>query len=349
MRPPLRIPGPVLPGAHIRVISPASPTLAHIPARARRGERALTGLGFSVSYGRHARLISDDGTTAGHARQRAADLMEAFEDPSVDAVLSSDAGLGTCELLDFLDPAALAANPKPFIGSCDNVYLNQYLAAEAAMSSLYGCTLMAQLGEAGGAFPETLDYLARALAGSAPMVYTPVPSRTGEFLNWYIPELEACPRRRSVPGGWTWLRPGAASGPLLGGEITVIPDLIARFALTLDSAVLFWHVAFHDTPPDQALRALCDSADLSDLAGMIIGAHPAIPPAVWAAQVSDMLDEVLPGLTCPVVVNADISNLCPSWTVPYGERVAIDSAGKLEFLRDTSSESATASAQASYS
>src|SRR5580658_6974869 len=94
MRPPLRIPGPVLPGAHIRVISPASATLAHIPARARRGELALTELGFSVSYGRHAGLISDNGATAGHARQRAADLMEAFEDPSVDAVLSADAGLG---------------------------------------------------------------------------------------------------------------------------------------------------------------------------------------------------------------------------------------------------------------
>jgi muramoyltetrapeptide carboxypeptidase LdcA involved in peptidoglycan recycling len=337
MRPPLRIPGPVLPGAHIRVISPASATLAHIPARARRGELALTELGFSVSYGRHAGLISDNGATAGHARQRAADLMEAFEDPSVDAVLSADAGLGTRELLDFLDPAALAANPKPFIGSCDNVYVNQYLAAESAMSSLYGCTLMAQLGEAGGAFPETLDYLVRALAGSAPLVCTPVPSRTGEFLNWYIPELEACPRPRSVPGGWTWLRPGAASGPLLGGEITLIPDLISRFSLTLDSAVLFWHFAFHDTPPDQALRALCDCADLSDLAGMIIGAHPAIPPAPWAAQVSDMLDEMLPGLACPVVVNADISNLCPSWTVPYGERVAIDSIGKVQFQRHKSS------------
>jgi muramoyltetrapeptide carboxypeptidase len=329
---PLRIPAAVRPPAHIRVVSPAAPMMAHIPVRAQRGEQALTSLGFTVSYGKYAHSISEDGMTAGSARERAGDLMAAFEDPGVHAVLSSDAGMGTRDLLDYLDPAVFRDNPKPFIGTCDNVFVNQFLAS-IGLSSLYGCTLMAQLGEAGGAFPEVGDYLLQALARTAPLRCTPVPSRTGEFLNWFEPELEATVRERRVPGGWTWLRPGTARGVLLGGEITALPELAEKFSLDFDTAVLFWHVAFHDNPPDMAFRELSEKADLTRLAGLIIGAHPSIAPAEWAGQVSDMVDETLPDISCPVVVNADIGNLCPCWTVPYGEEVVLDSSGTIDFWR----------------
>jgi muramoyltetrapeptide carboxypeptidase len=330
MKTPLLKPPPVLPGSDIRIVSPALPTLARIPVRARRGEQALRDLGFTVSYGRNAWQVSSDGTSAGSAMQRADDLMEAFTDQSVAAVLAADAGLGSRDVLKFLDAQALAANPKPFIGFCDNVYLNQYLASLAGMSSLYGCTLMYHLGEAGGVYPETADYLTCALAGS-PLTCIPVTSRTGEWVNWHLPEEEARPRYRSSPGDWTWLRHGSASGPLLGGEITLVADLISTFQLSLDSAVLFWHVAYHEEPPDRLLRALCEYTDMTGLAGMIVGSHPVLMAAEWAAQVSDMLDDALPDLACPVVVNADIGHTSPSWTVPFGETVTLDSIGLLGF------------------
>lgn len=328
MNPPLRIPPPVRAGARIRVVSPTSPSAALLPDRARRGERALARLGFTVDYGRHAKDTSHgDGTTAGDARRRAADLMRAFEDPAVDAVLSADAGTGSIDLLDHLDPAVLAAHPKPFIGFCDNGVLNQYLASYAGLGSLYGCSLIPQLGESGAGFTETSHYLARALDSSAPLVCRPVPDRTGEWINWYVTESDSRPRRRCVPGGWDWIVPGRASGPLLGGEMMVLPPMIGRFALSLDAAVLFWHVTFKSLEPETTFRTLTECADLTGLAGMIVGAHPTIPPPEWAARVADLLDAYLPGLRCPVLVNADISHLGPGWTVPYGEPVVLDSAG----------------------
>ncbi|MGY0055407.1 S66 peptidase family protein [Streptomyces sp. LZ34] len=335
MNTPLRIPAPVGPGAHIRIVSPTSPSAALLPDRARRGESALTGLGFTLSYGRHALDTSHgDGTTAGDARQRAADLMEAFEDPSVDAVLSADAGDGSVDLLDFLDPEVFAAHPKPFIGFCDNVVLNQFLASHAGLSSLYGCTLIAQLGESGGAFPETVDSLARALNSSAPLTCRPVGDRTGEWINWYVTEMDSRPRHRRIRGGWTWIGPGRATGPLVGGEMMVLPPMIERFELSLRSAVLFWHVTFKSLEPETTFRWLCETADLNDIAGMVVGAHPTIPPPEWAGRVADLLDELLPGLRCPVVVNADISHLGPAWTVPYGEPVTLDSSkDTIEFPR----------------
>lgn len=320
----LRVPEPAGPGDHIRVISPGLPGLAHLPDRARRAERALLELGFTVSYGSRARLVSDDGTTAGTARARADDFMEAFEDPEVNVVLSAQAGLGSRDLLDFLDPARIASSPKPFSGYCDNVYLNLYLAAYAGISSLYGCTFMKHFGEAGGAFPETKDYFVRALASTDPLVCRPVPSRNGEPLNWCAQEDEM-PRQRNVQGGWTWLHPGTARGILLGGEITLIPKLVRDFELSLESTVLFWDVSFHGLPVWQLFKDMCESTDLTRLAGMIVGAHPGIAPTEWAPTVADLVDEFLPEIDYPVVVNVDLGHLCPSWTVPFGREAVIDS------------------------
>jgi muramoyltetrapeptide carboxypeptidase LdcA involved in peptidoglycan recycling len=314
------------------------PELSYVPDRARRAERALQELGFTVSYGSRARLISDDGTTAGTGRDRAADLMEAFEDPAVNVILAAGAGLGSRDLLEFLDPATIAANPKPFSGFCDNVYLHLYLATNAGISSLYGCDFIKHFGEAGGAFPETTDYFTRALASTDPLVCTPVPSRIGKPVNWYIPEIDILPRQRTVEGGWTWLRPGTVRGTLIGGEITMIPELVRRFGLSLESTILFWDLSHHGLPVRPLFKDMCESTDVTKLAGMIVGAHPTITPAEWTRTVADLADEFVPETTYPIMVNADLSHLCPSWTVPYGEEVLLDPAGSIVFPRRSVTE-----------
>jgi muramoyltetrapeptide carboxypeptidase LdcA involved in peptidoglycan recycling len=329
----IRVPDPVGPGAHLRVVSPGMPTLSYIPDRARRAERALTEHGFAVSYSANAFAVSDDGTTAGNARQRAADLMAAFADPAVDAVLAADAGIGSRDLLDHLDVAVIRANPKPFIGFCDNVFINQFLATEVGLSSLYGATFMIHIGEAVAVHPETLDYLARALASADPLWCEPMADRTGEMIQWYVPELESKYRPRDMPGGWTWIRPGSGRGPLVGGELTIVPDLVSCFDLSLDSAVLFWDIGYHGLPVEPLFKALCASTDLTALAGMVVGAHPMMPPDDWAAVVRGLVDEYLPDSVHPIVVNADLGHTSPSWTVPYGEEVVLDAPDRLVFRR----------------
>jgi muramoyltetrapeptide carboxypeptidase len=328
------IPKPVKAGGHIRIVSPGMPTIALLPNRARRAEEALRKLGYDTSYGARAFAVSADGTTAGSAADRAADLMEAFADDAVDAILTSDSGLGSREIMPLLDAAVIAANPKPFIGFCDTVYLHQYLASYAGVSSLYGCVLTLHFGEAGGPYPETLSGFERALRSSELLTCQPVPSRTAELIDWFDPESEQRVRPREVPGGWDWLRPGRARGPLIGGEISTVPDLVRCFDLQLDGAVLFWHIAVHNAQPIRAqFEDVCNCADLSGLAGMIIGAHPSLPPAQWARDVDELIRDLLPGTSFPVLVNSDLGHLCPAWTVPYGEDVVLDDAEGVSFPR----------------
>lgn len=327
-------PKPLAAGGHVRIISPALPTIAHIPERARRADRVLRDLGFEVSYGVHAFSISDDGISAGSAADRAADFMEAFEDDSVDAILTSDAGMGSRDILPLLSAASIVAHPKPFIGFCDTAFLHQYLASCAGMSSFYGCVFMIHLAESGGPFPETLDFFERAVMASDALTCQPMPSRTRTALNWYDPELEPVPRKRGEPGGWTWLRPGLGRGQLVGGEISIIPEIVSYFDLRLEQSVLFWDIAgSNKLPLRPQFKKLCTSADLKNISGMIVAAHPRLPSEQWAVTIESLINEFLPGAAFPILVNADLGHLSPSWIVPYGEDMVMDHAEGIIFPR----------------
>ncbi|MFE9422575.1 LD-carboxypeptidase [Kitasatospora sp. NPDC006697] len=328
-----RVPAPAGPGDGIRIVSPGFPTLAHLPDRAARGVAALEALGFAVSFGEHAFALSPDGRTAGRPEQRAADVMAAFEDPGVAAILVSDAGEGSRELLPLLDAAVIARNPKPFVGFCDTAFLQHYLALEAGLGSAYGCSLMVHLGDAGGPMPETTDHLLRTL-GAGPLEFRPVGSRSRPLTTWFDPAVEGSQRVRDVPGGWHWARGGSAQGPLLGGEVSQLADIADEFGMSYQGAVVFVDITEeHTTPPLWLLGRLFRQVDLSGAAGLVIGVNPQAEPAVWARQITALLDRFLPGTDFPVLVNADICHMAPCWTVPFGEPAVLDEHRGLLFPR----------------
>jgi muramoyltetrapeptide carboxypeptidase len=328
-------PAPAAAGSHIRVVSPGFPTLGHLPERGRRGADALRGLGFDVSWSRHAYAMSTDGQTAGTERQRADDITEAFADPEVGAILVSDAGHGSRALIPMLDDAVIAANPKPFIGFCDTAYLQHHFALELGLGSYYGCSLTVHLGDVGGPFPETAAGLVAALRADGPLEYRPIPAKARPLTTWFDPAEESRIRVRDVAGAWEWQRGGEAYGPLVGGEISQLPGIVRHFGLSLDGSVVFVDITEeHTVPPQWLLARLFASVDLRGVAGLLIAANPIVAPALWSAQVRAAVDRLLPGTTFPVVVNVDICHMAPCWTVPFGEPVHLTADRRLVFPRE---------------
>ena len=68
-----------------------------------------------------------------HPEARAADLMEAFRDPSIKAVFSAIGGDDTIRLLPFVDFQVLRDNPKIFTGFSDTT-TNHFMMHKAAAS-----------------------------------------------------------------------------------------------------------------------------------------------------------------------------------------------------------------------
>jgi len=326
-RPPL-----LKPGGHIRVVNPAWPSMCYARQRAERAEKVLLDMGFRVSYGEYAWEITDDGRSAGSPEQRASDFMAAVTDPDVDAILSAGGGATSWELLPLLDAAAISRNAKPFIGECENVWLHQYLLHQANLASYYGAAFMPKFGEVGGIFPETAESFIRALCEGGELSCEPVPDRTNEFFGWMDPVIEATPRTRSVEGGWHWISEGRGEGQFVGGEATFLARCIDRFPQDLAGSVLFWHLMpSYGAPVADILRELARRADLSALAGMVVGTDPRHDPPEWAALVAAVLADVVGPVGYPVLVNADIGHTDPGWVLPYGVDAVLDSGFGLRF------------------
>ena len=135
------IPRPTLtPGATIAVISPASPLpqdnesniAAHLEAK-----------GFHVRLGHHAR--KQERYLAGSDAERAEDLMTAFLDPTIDAILAARGGYGSPRILDKLDYRAIATHKKPFIGFSDISALQLALLTRAELISYSAVNLYPDL------------------------------------------------------------------------------------------------------------------------------------------------------------------------------------------------------------
>lgn len=260
--------------------------------------------------------------------------MAAFEDSDVDVVLSAMAGMGSAELLEFLDPQVFISNPKPFVGFCDNGYINAFLATRCALISQYGCTLLFEFGEPGGPFPEVLESFNLVVNPKGSLICDQFPRRSNERFDLVDPVSESRIRNRNVAGGQDWIRHGTARGKLIGGEIAILPDMVRRTGLDLTGAILFWDVSYHELPIEPLFEKLCQIDAVHNIAAMLVGAHPELTLPAWSDVVRGLIEKYLPETRFPVVANTYISHLQPTWLVPYSEECRLNEDGSLAFGPD---------------
>ncbi|HEX4645470.1 MAG TPA: LD-carboxypeptidase, partial [Verrucomicrobiae bacterium] len=121
-------------GDTIALVAPASP-----PVDARAVDQSIAALekiGFKVKLARHAR--ERRGFLAGTDRERAADLMEAFRDRQVKAVICLRGGYGSARLLPLLDYELIRRNSKIFAGFSDTTSLHCAFLKKSSLISFHG-------------------------------------------------------------------------------------------------------------------------------------------------------------------------------------------------------------------
>ena len=156
MRPVFTSPPKLAAGDRVAVVSPSCAAPGQFPAvhaLAMRRLREEFGL-EPVEYPTTRRLGSS-------SRDRAADLMAAFADPGIRAVLASIGGDDEITVLPFLDPEVVLADPKPFAGYSDNTNLLNWL-WNLGVASFHGGSTMVHLGRGGRLHPVSAGSLRAA-------------------------------------------------------------------------------------------------------------------------------------------------------------------------------------------
>ncbi|MGM9618873.1 MAG: S66 peptidase family protein [Oscillospiraceae bacterium] len=165
-----------------------------------------------------------------HPEARAADLMDAFRDPSIKAVFNAIGGDDTIRLLPYIDFDVLRNNPKIFTGFSDTTS-NHFMMYKAGLVSYYGASVMNNFSEYVRINDYTLRMIQKTLFDPQPTL--DIPSAP----YWYDDEDEKiwwCEENRNVLKpyhpeeiGYEVLQGGGvAEGELLGGCVDVFIELL---------------------------------------------------------------------------------------------------------------------------
>ena len=274
-------------------------------------------------------------------RARADDLMEAFSDPSIMAIISTIGGDDSIRLLPYLDLDTIRANPKIFVGYSDTT-ITHLVCFLAGLVSFYGPSIMAGFGENGGMFPYMVESVRRTLFSSTPVgeIGPSTGGWTAEFLDWADPENQTLRRKRNPPQNWRLLQgEGVRRGHLLGGCFEVLdwlrgtdywPPLSAW-----QGAILFLETSEEAPPPcavQYGLRAYAALGILERLSGILFGRPGGDVPLESFAEYEEAILKVVAeeeGLTdLPILTRMDFGHTDPMFVVPYGIQAEIDCAAE---------------------
>jgi muramoyltetrapeptide carboxypeptidase len=288
---PLRAPA-LRAGDVVRIVSPAYPG----DDRLARGQAVLEQMGLIVEYGAH--VYTSHGYLAGTDEQRLDDLNAAFRDPAVRAVIASRGGYGTQRIIDRVDVDAIRADPKVFLGYSDLTVLHSRLWREARLVSFYGPVATWTDTRTG---PASVRSLRDALMTTSDIVVTRDPA-----------EPSAAVRVD-----------GIASGPLIGGNLTMIASDVGTGSLPdLAGAILIFEDV--NEPPyryDRMLTQLIRSGALDGLAGVAIGQ---LTDATGTPSAATVIAERLGTLGVPVLGGLRVGHGNGHLTVPIGAHATID-------------------------
>jgi muramoyltetrapeptide carboxypeptidase len=293
-------------GDTIGIVAPAS--APPDPRNIDRSVDVLEQLGFKTRLAPNVRKRW--GFLAGSDRDRAGDLMRMFTDRKVKAIICVRGGYGTARLLPLLDYQTIRANPKIFIGYSDITSLHCAFLVKCNLISFHGPMLNSDFVKK--SFPDfTRQSFLRTLMR---------PSAPGSICDGY--------KKKTV----TILRRGVASGPLVGGNISLLcASLGTPYQPAFKSGILFFEDL--DEVPyrfDRMLTQLLNAGLLQQVAGIAIGINAGCKdPKVRHAKeyrqtLEDVFRERLLPLKVPIVAGLPFGHIPLNATLPVGAHVTLD-------------------------
>ena len=270
-------------------------------------------------------------------RARAEDLMNAFADPSIKAILSTIGGNDSIRILPYLDLNVIRSNPKVFMGYSDTT-VTHMACFKAGLVSFFGPAMMAGFAENGGMFPYMVDSVRRSLFSPAAIgkIEPNTGGWTAELLDWADPENQFRRRRLTPSTGWSFLQgQGVRQGHLMGGCLEVLDFLRGTDfwpeSAAWENAILFLETS-EDAPPPAALkyslRSYAAMGILQKLSGILF-ARPGgdISPDQFKdydAVLRQVVTEEEGLSELPIITHMDFGHTDPMFVLPYGVKAEIN-------------------------
>lgn len=275
-------------------------------------------------------------------KDRARDLIAAFEDRSIKAVIASIGGNDQVNYVYHLPSEPFALNPKPFFGFSDNTHLANFLWLHG-VPSYYGGSLFTQFAMQGEMDEFTIKYLRWAFfeEGEKELDESHLFNEIG--FSWDDPKTLNKKRKYETNMGWFWDGKRASLGLTWGGCLESI-DEILRHDVQLPTIEQFKNIILitetsQEIPTSgevfEIFHALGERGILERIRGVVVGRPKAWEfnkPLSQSARREYRLDQQISiikavrtyNTTIPIVQNVDFGHTDPQIPIPYGMKMLID-------------------------
>lgn len=281
-------PARLMPGDTIGIVAPASP---FDQERFFKGVAVLESMGFRVA-------VEDDiffkrGYLAGTDVQRADSINRLFADEAIKAIVCARGGFGSMRILSLLDYEAIQRHPKVFVGYSDISALLSVLNARCGLVTFHG-PMVTTLADAD---KETRDAMCFALTSDI--------------------KLEV------IPAGGRVIKPGRASGPVAGGNLTTLCHLVGtpfapgfkgRILLLEDKGEAAYRI-------DRMLSQMKLAGCFDGLAGLMLGSFEKCGKL---DKIYGIAAEMFSDVDIPVLAGFDIGHGQTNITIPLGIGATLD-------------------------
>jgi len=267
-------------------------------------------------------------------KARADDLMDAFKDSSIKAIICMIGGDDTIRLLDLADFDVIRNNPKIFMGYSDTT-TNHFMMHKAGLISFYGPSILAEFAENVAMHDYTKQFIRNVLfQPSAELPIMPSPIWTSEYLEWANEENSKIARTMTKDDrGFELLQGrGTAQGKLLGGCIDGFPMIMGtKIWPPIDewsNVILFLETSENCPKPayiKYILRGLVAQGIISRISGIVFG-KPLNEK--YYNEYKDVLLQVVGKESgrsdLPILYNVNFGHTSPICILPYGVNAEID-------------------------
>jgi len=276
-------------GDRVALVAPAS----SFPAEeVTAGVAELARLGFEAVYDQS--LFDRRRFVAGSADVRAHAIHQAWADPSVAALIAMRGGYGSAQVLPLLDATLLRDARKALIGYSDITALLSFYQLNG-LNAIHGPMIDRRLSQGPSAYDE--DSFRRVMM-------TPEPA--GEMR----------------PAALEVLRPGSATGALIGGTITQLVSSLGTpwaFGALPGCALFLEDIGERPYRIHRMLTQLAQAGVFNRAGAIVFGEFPGCDEPGGDPAIRDVLREFTAGFTGPVLFGFPSGHTAgATWTLPFG-------------------------------
>ena len=306
----------------VGVVSPASAFFMIHESALQRAVAHLEKAGLQVQLAPHT--LDQRQHLNPPAQHRVEDLNQMFADPKIKAIFCLSGGSGVNAILPLLDWEQIEKFPKVVMGYSAITALLIGLYAKIGLVTFHGPMILNGFSEYPQPFAYTWQSLEQVLFKTEPVGTLKPPA---QWTDAYTREDQ--PRAMKTNPGWRWLKGGKASGPLIGGNLSVMLTLVGTpYWAPLRGAILcLEEVNFGNgllRKVDESL-AQCQQMGLFDqITGLVIGKVNELSEEEEKLFESLVL-EYTAGSQFPILTGVDFGHTAPQLTLPIGIQASLDS------------------------